>query len=94
MTTSLLFSVSMLLAQTSTNPTHQEDYRRWSSLLLLLAILSTLIVTTHLLIVVLRRSRRYRESLTKPKDTKHVDAWAEAGRRFDTSITEIDIEDD
>jgi len=46
------------------------------------------------MIISLRRARRVRDALPKPKDTKHIDAWAEAGRRFDNSITEIDVEDD
>ena len=93
--TSILFtSIVALLAQTSDHMPPPEAYRRWSSMMLILAILSVLLVTAFWMIITLRRSRRIRDDLPKPKDIEHIDAWAEAGRRFDDSITEIDIDDD
>jgi beta-lactamase regulating signal transducer with metallopeptidase domain len=90
----LFISIPELIAQTSNKTPPPEAYRQWSSLMLILAILSVLIVTMLWMIISLRRARRVRDALPKPKDTKHIDAWTEAGRRFDNSITEIDVEDD
>jgi len=81
-------------AQTSTDSIPPEAYRRVSSLTLMLAILGVILVTTLSMIVVVRRSRRRKDAMPKPAPTEHVDAWAESGRRFDSSITEIDPDED
>ncbi len=86
--------LGLTLAQAAADPTPQEAYRRASALTLMLAILGVVMVTTLLMIVVIRRGRRRQEALPKPAPTEHVDAWAESGRRFDSSITEIDPDDD
>ncbi len=82
------------LAQTSGDPIPQEAYRQVSSLTLMFAILSILLIMILSMIVVLRRSQRRKADEKKPAPTEHVDAWAESGRRFDNSITEIDPNDD
>ncbi len=86
--------VGLTIAQAASDPISQEAYRRASSLTLMLAILGVVMMTTLLMVVTIRRSRRRKEALPKPKPTEHVDAWAESGRRFDSSITEIDPNDD
>jgi heme/copper-type cytochrome/quinol oxidase subunit 2 len=83
-----------IVALAAAEPIPQEAYRRASTLTLMLAILGVVVVTTLLMVVVVRRSRRRRDAMPKPAPTEHVDAWAESGRRFDTSITEIDPDDD
>lgn len=82
------------LAQTSADPIPQEAYRQVSSLTLMFAILSILLIMILSMIVVLRRSQRRKADEPKPQPTEHVDAWAESGKRFDPSITEINPEDD
>ena len=83
-----------IVALAAADPIPQEAYRRVSSLTLMLAILGVVLVTTLSMIVVVRRSRRRRDAMPKSAPTEHVDAWAESGRRFDSSITEIDPDDD
>ncbi len=82
------------LAQASSESIPQEAYRQVSSLTLMFAILCILLIMTLSFIVVIRRNRRRKEAAPKPAPTEHVDAWAESGRRFDNSITEIDPNDD
>jgi len=94
MTPTLFPSIQAVLAQIHPDTIAEDAYRQWSPVMLVLLILSILLITALLLLVSLRRARRRRASLPKPKDTEHIDAWAEAGRRFDNSITEIDVEDD
>ncbi len=86
--------IGLTIAQAASDPIPQEAYRRASSLTLMLAILGVVMITTLLMIVTLRRSRRRKDTLPKPKPTEHVDVWAESGRRFDSSITEIDPNDE
>jgi len=93
MITTLLSINLPMLAQSDPAPIPQEAYRQVSSLTLMFAILGILLITVLSFIVVLRRSRRRKEALPKPASIEHVDAWAEAGRRFDNSIIEIDIDD-
>ncbi len=85
--------ISVLVAQSLT-PIPKEAYRQISTLTLMLAMLGVVMLTTLLMIIVIRRSRRRREILPKSPPTEHVDAWAESGRRFDSSIIEIDPDDD
>lgn len=85
----------LLLAQTSTDSIPPEAYRRASSLTMMFAILCIILIVILALIVMIRRRRRRVESLPKQdQPTEHVDAWAEAGRRLDDSIVEIDPDED
>ena len=85
---------SFSLAQTASDSIPPEAYRRASSLTMMFAILGILFIMSLALIVIIRRNRRRKESMPKPDSTEHVDAWAEAGRRIDDSIVEIDPDDD
>ncbi len=67
----------------------REMYRQWSALMLVLILLCVIVVTGLAFIVTRRRARRRQESLPKKKDAPIVDAWSEAGRRMDDSITEF-----
>ena len=88
-------SATLAQAQTSpSNPIDPEAYRQVSALTLMLALLGVLIITALAMIVVIRRSQRRKAQQPKPSLTKHVDAWAESGKRFDTSIVEINPDDD
>jgi len=89
-----LFIPLITFAQTSTDSIPPEAYSRVSSLTLMLAILGVVLITTLSMVVVLRRSRRRKDAMPKPAPTEHIDAWAASGRRFDSSITEIDPDED
>lgn len=67
----------------------REAYRQWSSLMLILVILGVIVLTGMALIIVQRRGRRRKDRLPKRPSLPHVNAWEEAGRRFDGSITEF-----
>lgn len=84
----------LILAQSTTDPIPPEAYRQASSLTLMFALLAIVLIMILSLIVVLRRSQRRKASEPKPLPTEHVDAWAESGKRFDSSITEINPEDE
>ncbi|MDF1809193.1 MAG: hypothetical protein P1U42_05800 [Phycisphaerales bacterium] len=86
--------LSEQLAQLSSDPSRQEAYRRGYSMILMLSLLGILFIGMLTLIIVLRRARQRKESQPKADSTVHVDAWAESGKRFDTSITEIDVSED
>ena len=85
---------TLLLAQTDTNPLTPEAYSEISSLTLFVAIMGIIAVVVLGIIVTIRRSQRRKADEPKSPPTEHVDAWAESGKRFDTSITEINPEDD
>jgi len=88
-------AATLAQAQTSpSNPIDPEAYRQVSALTLMLALLGVVLITVLALIVVIRRSQRRKAEQPKPGPTKHVDAWAESGKRFDSSIVEINPEDD
>ncbi len=91
-----MFSALPILTLVGSKPTPipKEAYRQISTLTLMLAMLGVVMLTTLLLIIVIRRSRRRQDTLPRPAPTEHVDAWAESGRRFDSSIIEIDPDDD
>jgi len=86
--------LSEQLAQVSSDPSRQEAYRRGYSMILMLSLLGILLIGMLTLIIVLRRARRRSESQPKGDPTTHVDAWVESGKRFDSSITEIDVSQD
>ena len=88
--TSLLFP----LAQVAADDSRQDAYRRGYSLILMLSLLGILAVMMLVTIIILRRSRLRRQADAQLGPTEHIDAWAESGRRFDNSITEIDLTDD
>lgn len=90
----LASNLALSLAQVAPDPIPEEAYRRASTLTLMFAILCILLIMILSFVVVIRRSQRRKESQHKPGATEHIDAWAESGRRFDNSITEIDIDDD
>lgn len=89
-----LFIPSLTLAQADSQPIPREAFRQAFSLTLMFAILCIVLIMVLSFIVVIRRNNRRKEAEPKPQPTEHVDAWAESGRRFDNSITEIDPNDD
>jgi len=78
-----------LLLQQSQDASDREVYRQWSAMMLILILLGVIALTGLGFIVAQRRARRRKSELPKPKDAPKIDAWAEAGRRIDTSIVEF-----
>ena len=91
----MLFNSTQTLAQLAVDPARQDAYRRGSSLILMVSLLGIIVIMVLALIIVLRRNRRRRDQAHPNRPSlKHVDAWAEAGRRFDNSITQLDPDED
>ncbi len=83
-----------MLVQAASDSSSEDAYRRGFSLILMLSILGIVLVICLALIVVIRRAQRRSAALPKQGSTEHIDAWAEAGRRMDDSITQIDVDSD
>lgn len=89
-----IHSLVPLLVQESADEKSGELYRQWSALMLILILLCVIIVTGLAFIVTRRRGRRRMESISNKKPGEPIaDAWTEAGRRMDESITEIRDDD-
>jgi beta-lactamase regulating signal transducer with metallopeptidase domain len=90
----VVFDHAPLMIDASQDAARQDAYRRGFTMIALVTILGLILVMMLAMIVVLRRSSRRKQARSKPKSIEHVDAWSEAGRRFDDSIVEIEVDDD
>ena len=83
------FNAAPLALQESAEQSQRVLYTRWSAMMMVLILLCVIAVTCAAFIVTQRRARRRKAEQPKPKQAPQTDAWAEAGRRMDDSITEI-----
>jgi Na+/melibiose symporter-like transporter len=89
-----IHSLVPLLVQGSSDETQTELYRQWTALMMVFILLCVIALTAFAFIVARRRGRRRMSSARRNKQGKPIaDAWTEAGRRMDDSITEIRDDD-
>lgn len=80
--TGLVIASATILVSTGVPPTaEQRDVARKAAGLMLTVALIGVVVVTCLALIVLGRMRRRMTDGTRVRRTRHVDAWAEAGRR-------------
>lgn len=68
----------------------EDAMREGISLLIMVSLLGVLVVTLLSMWMVMRSSRRKRSRPEAVATDISIDAWAEAGRRLDSGITEFD----
>ncbi len=75
-----------------TTQSRDEAMRQGMSLLMMLSLLGVLVVSMLAVLMVMRSTRRKRTKRAVVPTDMSVDAWTEASKRLDDSITEFDEE--
>jgi hypothetical protein len=88
----MLSQIVAVLPNPVQTPDRDEAMRQGMSLLMMLSLLGVLVVSMLAILMVMRSSRRKRSKHPQGPTDLSVDAWAEAGKRMDSGITEFDEE--